>query len=511
MTQPIAIPGGRPLARPKVAWDARMADVDDAELLALLKRESKPPADALKALEARIRTLRHQQPPLAADDFLALTDRGVAIVDVRSPREFAAGHIPGARSAPLFDNDERARVGTTYKFNGHDSAVALGMSLVRPRLSALLHAIRDAAAESAAAEEAPTVGIYCWRGGMRSGSVGWLLCLHGVRAHVLDGGYKGFRAWVRDYWHGVALPPKRHAMTQKERDAAGSSADGQIPPDIVAAARALPGPRVCVIGGRTGVGKTRVLLALRHVYARHVLDLEGLANHRGSTFGWVGARGGGQPSSEQYSNDVALAWRRIARHDAGVAGGGESSHAAGGGPSPRGWMFIEDEDTHVGKVDVPAGVYAAMRCAPLVVRIHASERARLRLLVDDYAGADARRGHGGDGEGAWRDGMVESIQRMGRRLGGAETERLSGAVRDGRFEDVAAALLGYYDKLYDAHVANCGGQGSGAGSRCGVVRDAGLPATSDEVDAEALAMEVLERVREFEASECEDHALRRQP
>ena len=234
-----------------------MAADDDRELLARLEREAKPSAEALGSLEARVRALRDQHPPLAVDDFLALADRGVAIVDVRSPCEFAAGHIPGAQSVPLFDDDERARVGTTYKFSGHDSAVALGMNLLRPRLAALVQSVRDAAARGAAADDAAAVGVYCWRGGMRSGSVRWLLSLHGMRAVVLDGGYKAFRAWVRGYWGGVALPPKRAAMTRQEREAAAPSSDGGIPAEIVAAARALVGPRVCIIGGRTGVGKTR--------------------------------------------------------------------------------------------------------------------------------------------------------------------------------------------------------------------------------------------------------------
>ena len=195
---------------------------------------------------------------------------------------------------------------------------------------------------------------------------------------------------------------------------------GGLPASLVAAAQALPGRRVCVVGGRTGVGKTRVLRALRRMGA-HVIDLEGLAQHRGSAFGWVGQQWQGkapsdapdQPTTEHFGNLLALEWREVNRKSpAATAAAAEATDAAYGAgtsaaastnaedgaatsaagraaavdclrpsaseaSSSRGWVFLEDEDTHIGGVTLPAGLYAMLRCAPLVVRVHVGEVVRL--------------------------------------------------------------------------------------------------------------------------------------
>ena len=276
---------------------------------------------------------------------------------------------------------------------------------------------------------------------------------------------------------------------------------GGVPLSLIEAARALPGRRVCVVGGRTGVGKTRVLLALRRM-GEAVIDLEGLAGHRGSAFGWVGQRWEGkttdeapeQPSSEHFANLLAVAWRDANRDH---HGGQVAAAGGGGGGGGRGWLFVEDEDTHIGGVTLPASVYALLRCAPLVVRVVVGERARLRLLVEDYAGDAAR----GPDPGAWLARMLASVARLQKRLGGERVAALQAQLVAGEYEGVAKVLIAYYDKLYDAHVANGSGSGSGVGARPGVVLDALHPPELPELDAPLLARQVLQAVAAFEARE----------
>lgn len=174
--------------------------------------------------------ISHEWPhKLSIDSFLernglhgvcASPGRRAVLIDVRAPCEYAKGHIPGATSIPLFSDEERATVGTLYKREGHDVAVRRGLRLVRDKWPALLDEMPDVASEDL------DVYVYCFRGGMRSGGMAWLLseAMPG-RVHTLEGGYKRFRNWAIDQWQ-------------------------------------QPRPLV-VLGGQTGSGKTDVLLALR--------------------------------------------------------------------------------------------------------------------------------------------------------------------------------------------------------------------------------------------------------
>ena len=187
------------------------------------------------------------------------------VLDVRSPAEYAAGHIPGAHSFPLFDNQERAQVGTTYKQVGSYEALLVGLELVGPKMRELV----EQANELAAGGE---VLVHCWRGGKRSESVAWLLNTAGLTAHTLVGGYKAYRNHVLD----------------SLRDA----------------------PQLLVLGGATGSGKTDILHALREL-GEQIIDLEALAHHRGSAFGGIGQ--GEQPTTEQFQNDLHQAWQLLDR------------------------------------------------------------------------------------------------------------------------------------------------------------------------------------------------------
>ena len=198
-----------------------------------------------------------------------LLDGRWLVVDTRSPAEFAAGHIPGAHSVPLFDDAERAMIGTLYKHEGQAAAIERGLATVHPKLELLVAAAR---ALHAAHPDRPMV-VHCWRGGMRSGSVSWLFREQGLPVSRLEGGYKAYRTWAR-------------------------------------AGLAAPRPYV-ILGGMTGVGKTPILEALA-AQGEAVLDLEGLAHHLGSAFGNLDRHR--QPTTEQYSNDVHAALERLPRN-----------------------------------------------------------------------------------------------------------------------------------------------------------------------------------------------------
>lgn len=176
------------------------------------------------------------------------------MLDVRSPSEFAKGHFPGAQSLPLMTDDERALIGTTYKQQGQEAAMDRGLEVLGPKAIELVKKARELAPDK-------KLGMYCWRGGMRSGSVAWLLSLYGFKIYLLNGGYKAYRTEL------------------------ASILETDLP--------------IIVVGGYTGTGKTDVLHALKEK-GEQTLDLEALACHRGSVFGGIGMPD--QPESEQFNN-----------------------------------------------------------------------------------------------------------------------------------------------------------------------------------------------------------------
>ncbi|MBK6832366.1 MAG: tRNA 2-selenouridine(34) synthase MnmH [Flavobacteriales bacterium] len=196
------------------------------------------------------------------EDFLA---QDAPIIDVRSPGEYAHGHIPGAHSLPLFSNEERAVVGTLYKQQGRDAAVLEGLRIVGPKLAAIVEDARALAPDG-------RIRVHCWRGGERSGSVAWLLDKAGFGEVItLRKGYKAFRQHVLDSFDApFALK---------------------------------------VLGGYTGTGKTETLHHLRTL-GEQVIDLEAIAHHKGSSFGALGEKP--QPTTEHFEN---LLWAELKKLD----------------------------------------------------------------------------------------------------------------------------------------------------------------------------------------------------
>ena len=181
----------------------------------------------------------------------------VPLIDVRTPAEFEQGHIPGAFNIPLFTNEERVKVGTTYKQVSREEAILLGFDLTGSKWSGFI---------KSALEIAPgkKIAVHCWRGGMRSGAMAWALNLYGFEVFIIQGGYKNYRRWV-------------HAQFEQNYN-------------------------LCVLCGMTGSGKTRILHQLK-INNEQVIDLEDLAQHQGSSYGTMNKLV--QPTQEQFENNLA--------------------------------------------------------------------------------------------------------------------------------------------------------------------------------------------------------------
>lgn len=261
------------------------------------------------------------------------------IIDVRSPAEFAEDHLPGAVNWPVLDDDERRHIGTLYKQVSPLQARKVGAALVARRIAEHL----ERWAVDQPREWQPLV--YCWRGGQRSGTLAWFLGQIGFRTAQLQGGYKAFRALVRDEL--TTLPGRLQHLH--------------------------------VLFGRTGSGKTRLLHALAAQGAQ-TLDLEGLAGHRGSVLGaWPGTA---QPSQKRFDT---LCWQALRGFDA---------------QRP---VFVEGESRKIGALRVPEALIGQLRDHGHCIRVELGEAARLRLLLQDYGHFAA------DAEGFCRllDGLVE--------------------------------------------------------------------------------------------------------
>lgn len=237
------------------------------------------------------------------------------VIDVRSPAEFENGHIPGAINIPLFNNTERAQVGIRYKNSGKDLAVELGLQIVGPKLYEFVKQAKKKAIRK-------QVLVHCWRGGMRSKSMAWLFETAGLQAHVLAGGYKAYRKYIR-----------------QEFDKA---------------------KQLVIVSGYTGSGKTDILKALAQK-GEQVVDLEYLASHKGSAFGAIGQPA--QPTNEQFENNLAQIWLQLNYNKP---------------------IWLEDESRSVGRCVIPENLFYRMRNTN-VLRVDIPAIIRVQRLVKEYA------------------------------------------------------------------------------------------------------------------------------
>lgn len=330
------------------------------------------------------------------------------VIDVRSPAEFAHAHIPGAYNLPLFSDEERAVVGTSYKQESREKAIKAGLRFFGPRMVSMIEEIENLVNKSVAGknktqeyEAKKTVLVHCWRGGMRSAGVAWLLDLYGFKVYTLAGGYKNFRQWC--YRQFVA------------------------PMDI------------SIVGGYTGSGKTGVIQQLKKQHLP-AIDLEGIANHKGSSFGGIGMAE--QPTQEMFENLLALELSKFSTLQNNLAlldsvftkpGTRENSetdeHAQAG---TKIWM--EDESQRIGNVNLPLPFWLQMRKSR-VYFLNIPFESRLDYLVEDYGKCD-------------RDKILNAIVRIKKRLGGLETKTSINFLLEDNLRECFRILLTYYDKYY---------------------------------------------------------------
>lgn len=235
------------------------------------------------------------------------------LVDARSPAEYEKACIPGAVNIPLLSNEHRHEVGVCYKQKGKEEAIALGFQLAGPYFHEMIAQAR------AQASGLPVV-LYCWRGGLRSRILSWILQTAGLSCTLVEGGYKSFRNLVLQTFE------KKY--------------------------------RAVVLGGKTGMGKTHIL----HALSRHasVIDLEALVQHRGSAFGNLGMPP--QPSQEMFENKLALALMKI----------------------PSGALiWFENESRMIGKRNIPDALFDQIMQAPIIQLEH-DDAYRIEGILRDY-------------------------------------------------------------------------------------------------------------------------------
>ncbi len=251
--------------------------------------------------------------PVNINEFLKLSETH-PILDVRTPAEFEQGHIPGAINLALFTNEERKIVGTLYKQEGKQPAVLKGLELVGPKLHEFI-------IEANKINNSGIFILHCWRGGMRSASMAWVLEVYGFKCFTLKGGYKSFRRNVLESFN-----------EQKN---------------------------IVILGGRTGSGKTLVLQELSK-QGEQIIDLEKQAHHKGSSFGSFGEEK--QLSQEQFENEL---WYHFSKIDI------------------QKQCWLEDESRKIGRNILPDGLWKQMRNAKVIFLDLAIE-ARVNYLVKDY-------------------------------------------------------------------------------------------------------------------------------
>lgn len=302
---------------------------------------------------------------VAVPEFLSSRSERV-LLDVRSPSEYALGHIPGAISFPLFTDEERAHVGTFYKNEGPEAALELGLKYVGPKMARFVRQAKALAPQR-------KLAIHCWRGGQRSGSMAWLLRFAQFDVITLQGGYKNYRQYVLGQFEAMRL-------------------------------------NIRVLGGTTGSGKTHILHALRDL-GEQIIDLEAIANHKGSSFGSIGEAP--QPSVEQFEN---LLLDKMAATD------------------PQRVVWVENESRSIGRVFVPDKFWEQMKSAPLF-NVAIPQEARIQNLLRDYVKTD-------------RADLEAAFQRIGKKLGGQHLKAALDALQNNDYATAADIALRYYDKTY---------------------------------------------------------------
>tara|TARA_Y100000739_G_scaffold207137_1_gene195467 strand:+ start:1 stop:960 length:960 start_codon:yes stop_codon:yes gene_type:complete len=289
--------------------------------------------------------------------------------------------MPNSINIPLFDNEEREIVGTLYKNFGKEKAVLQGLEFVSDKIESIINNLFEAINSYKSKNhysklEKPTLKIYCARGGMRSQSISWLLEKYNQSSIRLKNGYKSYRKWTLESFN-------------KEW-------------------------KIVVIGGKTGTGKTNLLKLLQENNYQ-IIDLEGLACHRGSTFGGLGMKM--QPTNEQFENKIAEKLKGFKRSNK---------------------IFVEAESANIGKCKIPHEFFNQMRTAERI-EIIKSESNRLEELIKTYSIYEEK-------------DLIEAVFRIKKRLGPQRTKVAVESIKNKDWESVCKSVLEYYDKCYNHEI-----------------------------------------------------------
>lgn len=302
------------------------------------------------------------------EEFLRLErEENLPVIDVRSPSEFNHGHIPNAKNVYLFDDEERKTVGTIYKEEGREAAILKGLEYVGSRMVTILKEVDKISNNN-------VILMHCFRGGMRSESVAWLCSNYKYDVYVLDGGYKNYRRYVLESFNN-----KKY--------------------------------KINLVTGRTGSKKTLILNKLKEL-EYNVVDLEGIAKHKGSAFGWINE--GEQPSQEQFENNLCL---ELSKYDNGAS------------------LWVEDESLLIGKRAIPRGLFDNMKSPENIIYLNVSIEERAKYITDTYGKYSI-------------DDLRESIIKIKKRLGDERMREALSLLEEGKIYECVLVLLYYYDKAY---------------------------------------------------------------
>ncbi len=309
------------------------------------------------------------------NDFITAAPMGI-VIDVRSPAEFEHAHIKNAFSLPLFNNEERVLIGTTYKQKSREEAIKAGFPIFGNKMLNMIETVEVWVKEFQKKHDKnkPIIYVHCWRGGMRSAAVAWLLDLYGFEVCQLIGGYKAYRNWV------LAQFVKSYELK--------------------------------VLGGYTGSGKTEILQELKK-QKQPVIDLEGLAHHKGSAFGALGQEE--QPSQEMFENILANELYNVSLLHTGI--------------------WIEDESQRIGLVMLPTPFFKLLRASKCYF-IKIPFESRLSFIVECYGKFNTEH-------------LMAATYRIQKRLGGLETKNAINHILEKEISQAFSILLKYYDKWYE--------------------------------------------------------------
>jgi tRNA 2-selenouridine synthase len=394
------------------------------------------------------------------ETFLQLAQTNL-VFDVRSEGEYLHAHIPGAKNLPLFNDEERKIVGTAYKQQSREIAIKIGLDFFGVKMRKMVEEVERVSREWVGsrgkkeivrdkwevaggeeregngnrvktsgekemgkgkwgeASDAPykkylnitephplasphsphPILLHCWRGGMRSAGVAWLLDLYGFKVYTLAGGYKAYRKWVLEQF------TKEYNLK--------------------------------IIGGYTGSGKTLLLHALQKE-GQSIIDLEALANHKGSALGGMGQLP--QPKQEMFENLLAEKLA-IASSAAGIKDLANCSLPTENCPPPTtNCIYLEDESQRIGNMQIPMVFWYSMRKADVYFFDIPFEE-RLNYLTEEYAIHP-------------KENIVNAIMRIQKRLGGLETKTAINYLLENNFKESFRILLKYYDKYYGKGLYN---------------------------------------------------------